>query len=57
MKSRPRQAIEARPTGTAGVITAALVVIASKLGLDLTAEEASVIVGAIVAVVSYLTPR
>lgn len=45
------------PTGLTGVVTSALVVIASKLGVELTAVEASIIIGAVVAVVSYLTPR
>lgn len=51
------QTVHQRPTGTAGVITAAVVIVASKLGLDLDPEEAAVIVGAVVAVVSWFTPR
>lgn len=45
------------PTGLAGVIAPALVVILKKFGVEFTVEEALYIVGAIVAVVSFLSPR
>lgn len=45
------------PTGLTALATSALVIVAAKLGVDLTAEEAVVFVGLISAAVSYFTPR
>jgi hypothetical protein len=49
--------VKTRPTGTTAAIAAMVVVIVSKAGLDLTAEEAAVIVGGLAAIVSIFTPR
>ena len=49
----PRQ----HPTGLVALGTSALVIVAAKLGLDLTAEEAAVFVGLAAALVSKFTPR
>jgi hypothetical protein len=45
------------PTGIAGVLASLLVIVAGQLGLDLSAEQAVAIVGAITAVVSAFSPR
>jgi hypothetical protein len=45
------------PAGLTGLATSALVIVAAKCGLDLSAEEAGVFVGLAVGAVSYFTPR
>lgn len=45
------------PTGIAGVVAPALVVIAYKLGVELTVAEAAILIAPVVALVSYFTPR
>jgi len=45
------------PTGITALVTAAIVIVAQKLDLDLTAEEAAVFVGLAAAIVSWATPR
>ncbi len=49
--------IKQRPVGTTNVIAAAVVVVAVKLGLDLTETEAAALVGGVGALVSLRTPR
>jgi len=45
------------PTGLAASGAAVLVIVASKAGVDLTAEEAAIVVGFVAALVSRFTPR
>lgn len=45
------------PTGITALAASALTIIAAKLGLDLTAQEAAVFVGLAAAIVSYFSPR
>lgn len=45
------------PTGLTALATSALVIVASKLGVELTAEEAAIFVGLVSALVSVFTPR
>lgn len=45
------------PAGLTALGTSALVIVAAKAGLELTAEEAAIFVGLISAFVSWLTPR
>lgn len=53
-----RQVAANHPTGVSTVLAGALVVIASKaFGVDLSAEDAAIIVAAVGAVVSWLSPR
>ena len=49
--------MKARPTGTTASIAALIVLIAGYAGLEMTAEQAAVIVGGLAAIVSYFTPR
>ncbi|MEH3055560.1 MAG: hypothetical protein PGN13_16405 [Patulibacter minatonensis] len=49
--------LEKHPTGAAAVGVAALVVVAKKLGVDLTLEEGAVLWAAVTGAVSWLTPR
>jgi hypothetical protein len=46
-----------RPTGTTTSIAALLVLIASYAGLEVTAEQAAVIIGGVAALVATFTPR
>ncbi len=46
-----------RPTGITALAAAALVIVAQKAGVDLTAEEAGVFVALAAALVSYFKPR
>jgi hypothetical protein len=45
------------PTGIVGTLAAAAVVIASWFGADISATDAAVVIGALVAVASLFTPR
>lgn len=45
------------PTGLTALATSATVIVAAKLGVDLTAEEAAIFVGLAAAIVSTFTPR
>lgn len=45
------------PTGLTALATSALVIVASKLGLELTAVEAGVFIGLLTAIASALSPR
>lgn len=49
--------IEERPAGTAGAVSALLVLVATKLGVELSAADAAVIVGAVASIVSIFNPR
>lgn len=46
-----------RPTGLAGILAPAGVIIAKKLGVELSVEEAVILIGAIVGTVSFFSPR
>lgn len=45
------------PAGLTALIAGALVIVAQKLGVDLTAEEAGIFVALAAAIVSRFTPR
>lgn len=45
------------PTGLSALATSALVMLAKRLGVDLSVEEAVTIVGLVTALVSIFTPR
>lgn len=45
------------PTGITAAVVTLLVIVAKQIGLDLDAEQAAIIVGAISAIVSAFTPR
>jgi hypothetical protein len=46
-----------RPTGITAAVASLLVIVAAQIGLDLSAEEAAAVIGALSAVVSWFTPR
>lgn len=45
------------PTGITAAGATLLVIVAKQLGLELSAEEAAIVVGAIASIVSVFTPR
>lgn len=45
------------PAGLTGLLTTVVIIIAGKLGVELTAEEGAIFVGALVSIVSLFTPR
>lgn len=49
--------VRQHPAGLTTLAASAVVIVAAKAGLELTAEEAAVFVGLIGGVVSWLTPR
>ena len=49
--------VQARPATTTAVLASAAVVVAKKLGLELTVEEAATLVAAATLVVGWFTPR
>lgn len=49
--------MKSRPVGTTASIAALLVLVAGWAGLDITADQAAVIIGGISAIVSIFTPR
>lgn len=53
----PTQHVQARPAGSTAAIASLVVLIASWCGLDVTAEQAAVLIGGVTAIVSVFTPR
>jgi hypothetical protein len=51
------ETVEKRPAGTAGSISALIVGLAAQFGLEISAELAVAIVGAVTALVSWLSQR
>lgn len=45
------------PTGITALAASALVIVAQKIGVDLTPEQAGIFVALAAAIVSYFTPR
>lgn len=45
------------PAGLTGIVASALVIILGFIGVDITTEEGVVLVGALVAIVSYFNPK
>lgn len=54
---RPPAVVEHHPTGLAGTLAAAAVIVANWFGVSIEGEEAAIVIGAIVALVSWRTPR
>lgn len=52
-----RNPAKRRPAGATAAISALLVLIAGRLGVDLTAEDAAIVIGGLTALVSLFTPR
>lgn len=53
----PPTVLQQHPTGVSTAVATLLVIVAAKLGVDLAAEEAALIVGAVATIVSKFTPR
>lgn len=49
--------VQARPTGSTAAIASLVVLVASWLGVELTAEAAAIVIGAVTTLVSLFTPR
>lgn len=49
--------VQARPAGSTAALASLIVLIASWLGLDMTAEQAAIVIGGLTTLVSLFTPR
>lgn len=49
--------VQARPAGSTAALSSLVVLIAGWCGLDLTAEQAAIVIGGLTTLVSLFTPR